>query len=94
MQWQFGIFLKDSFNVFTRRFKERSTIFLGRFFFVFFFCFWSPHKPTAWHDPPRWRMPWSPLLREVSREMGGGEVFFFFLTPLLSNRTLPPPPPD
>lgn len=84
--------LERQFNVFTRRFKEKSTIFLGRFFL--FFVFWSPHKPTAWHDPPRWRMPWSPLFREVSREMGGEEVFFFFLTPLLSNRMLPPPPPD
>lgn len=68
--------LERQFNVFTRRFKEKSTIFLGRFFL--FFVFWSPHKPTAWHDPPRWRMPWSPLFREVSREMGGEEVFFFF----------------
>lgn len=80
--------LERQFNVFTR-FKERSTIFLV----CFFFFFWSPHKPTTWHDPPRCRMPWSPLFREVSREMGGGEAFFF-LAPLLSNRMLPPPPPD
>lgn len=34
MQCQFGIFLEDSFNIFTRRFKEKYNIFRLFFFLV------------------------------------------------------------